>query len=96
MASNSFSLTDRTPGSSRRAVLYGGLQIAMGSLAWRALPARAQTGSPDLATRAIPHSGEWIPVIGLGTANDFMRAQQGDAKATSRRSSMTCWRRAAS
>jgi aryl-alcohol dehydrogenase-like predicted oxidoreductase len=63
-------------------VLYAGLEIAIGSLAYRALPAGAQPGSPDLATRAIPHSGERLPVIGLGTANDFQVAQQGEAKAT--------------
>ena len=77
MGSNSF-----TRGSSRRAVLYAGLEIAMGSLAYRALPARAQSGALDLATRAIPHSGERIPVIGLGTANDFQTAPQGETKAT--------------
>ena len=77
MSSNPF-----TQGPSRRVVLYAGLEIAVGSLAYCALPARAQPGSPDLATRAIPHSGERIPVIGLGTANDFQVAQQGEAKAT--------------
>ena len=77
MGSNSF-----TRGSSRRAVLYAGLEIAMGSLAYRAFPARAQSGALDLATRAIPHSGERIPVIGLGTANDFQTAPQGETKAT--------------
>jgi aryl-alcohol dehydrogenase-like predicted oxidoreductase len=70
-----------TQGPSRRAVLYAGLEIAVGSLAYRALPAHAQPGSPDVATRAIPHSGERLPVIGLGTANDFQVAQQGEAKA---------------
>jgi aryl-alcohol dehydrogenase-like predicted oxidoreductase len=68
-----------TQGPSRRAILCTGL-VAMGALASRALPARA-AGSPDLATRAIPHSGERIPVIGLGTANDFQVAPQGEAKA---------------
>ena len=77
MSSNPF-----TQGPSRRVVLYAGLEIAIGSLAYSALPARAQPGSPDLATRAIPHSGERLPVIGLGTANDFQVAQQGEAKAT--------------
>ena len=77
MSSNPF-----TQGPSRRVVLYAGLEIAIGSLAYRALPAGAQPGSPDLATRAIPHSGERLPVIGLGTANDFQVAQQGEAKAT--------------
>jgi aryl-alcohol dehydrogenase-like predicted oxidoreductase len=77
MGSNSF-----TRGSSRRAVLYAGLEIAVGSLAYRAFPAHAQSGALDLATRAIPHSGERIPVIGLGTANDFQTAPQGETKAT--------------
>ncbi|MBV8925450.1 MAG: aldo/keto reductase [Bradyrhizobium sp.] len=30
-----------------------------------------------VATKAIPHSGEPIPVIGLGTANDFQSRPQG-------------------
>src|ERR1700730_15710568 len=77
MGANSF-----TQGPSRRAVLYAGLEIAMGSLATRALPARAPPRSPDIATRAIPHSGERLPVIGLGTANDFQVVPQGEAKAT--------------
>ena len=38
----------------------------------------AQSESP-LATKAIPHSGEKLPVIGLGTANDFMAPPEGDA-----------------
>jgi hypothetical protein len=75
MGSNSL-----TQGPSRRAILCAALEIAMAALASRALPARAAS-SPDLATRAIPHSGERIPVIGLGTANDFQVAQQGEAKA---------------
>jgi len=69
-----------TQGPSRRAILCAALEIAMAALASRALPARA-AGSPDLATRAIPHSGERIPVIGLGTANDFQVAPKGEAKA---------------
>jgi aryl-alcohol dehydrogenase-like predicted oxidoreductase len=77
MGSNSF-----TQGASRRMVLFAGIEILMGSLVYRALPARAQPGPLDLATRAIPHSGELIPVIGLGTANDFQTAQQGEGKAT--------------
>jgi aryl-alcohol dehydrogenase-like predicted oxidoreductase len=77
MGSNSF-----TQGPSRRAILSAGLGIAMEPLANYALPARAQAGPSDLATRAIPHSGERIPVIGLGTANDFPVPQHGAAKAT--------------
>ena len=74
MGSNSFA---QAP--SRRTVLLAGLGIAAAN---RAAPARAQSGSRDLAVRAIPHSGEQIPVIGLGTANDFQRTPEGDAKAT--------------
>jgi aryl-alcohol dehydrogenase-like predicted oxidoreductase len=76
MSKNSF-----TQGPSRRSILAAGLGMAMEPLA-NAVPARAQAGSSDLATRAIPHSGEKIPVIGLGTANDFQRTPQGEAKAT--------------
>ena len=79
MASNPFA---QAP--SRRAVLYAGLGAAMASLASRVSPARAQAGSP-VATRAIPHSGERIPVIGLGTANEFQVAPQGEAKANLRK-----------
>jgi aryl-alcohol dehydrogenase-like predicted oxidoreductase len=77
MGSNSL-----TRGPSRRAVLTAGLEIALAPLAGYATSALAQSGSPALATRAIPHSGEQLPVIGLGTANDFMVEQQGEAKAT--------------
>ena len=77
MGSNSL-----TPGPSRRAVLTAGLEIALAPLAGYATSALAQSGSPALATRAIPHSGEQLPVIGLGTANDFMVEQQGEAKTT--------------
>jgi len=65
-------------GPSRRKVLFAGLAVAAQPLATLARPARAQPG--DLATRTIPHSGEQLPVIGLGTANDFQVAQQGEAK----------------
>jgi aryl-alcohol dehydrogenase-like predicted oxidoreductase len=41
----------------------------------------AQSDSP-IATRAIPHSNEQLPVIGLGTANDFQSLAQGAEKAT--------------
>jgi aryl-alcohol dehydrogenase-like predicted oxidoreductase len=71
-----------TQGPSRRMVLLAGLQIAMEPLVNGVLPACAEPGSPDLATRAIPHSGERIPVIGLGTANDFQVTPQGEAKTT--------------
>src|ERR1700722_12192269 len=76
MGHNSF-----TSEPSRRKILGSGLAMAAGSLAARVRPAIAQSGSSSLAARAIPHSGERIPVIGLGTANDFQMAQQGEAKA---------------
>jgi aryl-alcohol dehydrogenase-like predicted oxidoreductase len=41
-----------------------------------ATPVAAQADVP-VATKAIPHSGERIPVIGLGTANDFQKRPQG-------------------
>jgi aryl-alcohol dehydrogenase-like predicted oxidoreductase len=80
MGSNPF-----TQGPSRRVVLYAGLAIATGSLATRTPSARAQSGSASLATRAIPHSGELIPVIGLGTANGFEVQQEGEGKANLKR-----------
>ena len=52
------------------------------------LLAGAVTGSTNLAladaliaTKPIPHSGEQLPVIGLGTANEFMVRPEGDARA---------------
>jgi aryl-alcohol dehydrogenase-like predicted oxidoreductase len=56
----------------RRGVLAvcGGLGAAAWAPGWQR-PAGAQTDSADLLTRAIPHSGEALPVIGLGTANGF-------------------------
>jgi aryl-alcohol dehydrogenase-like predicted oxidoreductase len=69
-------------GPSRRTVLTAGLGMAIAPLATRARPARAEAAaSPDLVTRAIPHSGERIPVIGLGTANEFQSPAEGEAKA---------------
>jgi aryl-alcohol dehydrogenase-like predicted oxidoreductase len=76
MGSNPF-----TRKSSRRQILQAGLGAAAGSLAGWASPSHAQSG-PALAARAIPHSGELIPVIGLGTANEFMTPQEGEKKAT--------------
>jgi aryl-alcohol dehydrogenase-like predicted oxidoreductase len=66
---------------SRRKILGSGLAMAAGSLAARVRPAIAQSGSSSLAARAIPHSGELIPVIGLGTANEFQMQPSGEAKA---------------
>jgi aryl-alcohol dehydrogenase-like predicted oxidoreductase len=65
---------------SRRRILHGAVGIATGSLFNWMSPALGQADSA-IATRAIPHSQERIPVIGLGTANDFAVQQQGDARA---------------
>ncbi len=62
---------------SRRRFLSGSAGLAAGVLL---RPAFAQTEAP-VATRAIPHSGEQIPVIGLGTANEFQSPPEGDARA---------------
>jgi aryl-alcohol dehydrogenase-like predicted oxidoreductase len=70
-----------TPEPSRRWVLHAGLGIAAGSLTGWTSPSHAQSDTV-LAARAIPHSGERIPVIGLGTANEFMMPQEGEKKAT--------------
>ena len=68
-----------TQTSSRRRILQGAVGIAVGSLL-ELPPAFAQSESP-VATKPIPHSGEKLPVIGLGTANDFMAPPEGDARA---------------
>lgn len=65
---------------SRRRILQGAAGVLAGALAGRVEPAFAQTDSA-IATRPIPHSGEPVPVIGLGTANQFMVSPQGDARA---------------
>src|ERR1700722_5838221 len=63
---------------SRRQIVASGLGIAAGSL-FDGMPAFAQSEAP-IATKAIPHSGEKLPVIGLGTANDFMSPPGGDTR----------------
>jgi aryl-alcohol dehydrogenase-like predicted oxidoreductase len=65
---------------SRRRILQGAAGLAAGALAGPTKPAFAQANSP-VATKPIPHSGEPIPVIGLGTANEFMVKPEGDARA---------------
>jgi aryl-alcohol dehydrogenase-like predicted oxidoreductase len=65
---------------SRRRILQGATGVLAGALAGRVAPVWAQTDSA-VVTRPIPHSGEQIPVIGLGTANQFMAKPQGDARA---------------
>ncbi len=65
---------------SRRRVLLGAAGMLAGALGGRIEPLAAQADSA-VVTRPIPHSGEPIPVIGLGTANQFMAKPQGDARA---------------
>jgi aryl-alcohol dehydrogenase-like predicted oxidoreductase len=65
---------------SRRRVLQGAAGMLAGALGGRIEPLAAQADSA-VVTRPIPHSGEPIPVIGLGTANQFMAKPQGDARA---------------
>jgi len=68
---------------SRRAILASGLALAASSLAGRVL-AQAASSTGPLITRPIPHSGEQLPVVGLGTAVDFFlsaaAAQRGALK----------------
>lgn len=62
--------------SSRR----GFMRVATGAAALYLLnDARSAAAQADaaVATKAIPHSGERIAVIGLGTANDFQSRPQG-------------------
>ena len=63
---------------SRRQLFKGGLAVAAAPL----LGVRSAFGQADaaVATRAIPHSGEPIPVIGLGTANEFQVRPDADAR----------------
>jgi aryl-alcohol dehydrogenase-like predicted oxidoreductase len=64
----------------RRRILQGAAGLAAGALAGPTRLAFAETDSA-VATKPIPHSGEQIPVIGLGTANEFMATPEGDARA---------------
>lgn len=65
------------PRLSRRGVLTAGLALGAASLASRA---RAQANAP-LITRPIPHSGEQLPVVGLGTAVSFPSAEESQRPA---------------
>jgi aryl-alcohol dehydrogenase-like predicted oxidoreductase len=67
--------------SSRRAFMRCSAGVAALSVLKGAKPTAAQPGS-SVATRAIPHSSEQLPVIGLGTANEFQTQPQGAEKAT--------------
>jgi len=64
---------------SRRRILQGAAGLAAGALAGPTNSAFAEA-SAAIATKPIPHSGEQLPVIGLGTANEFMVRPEGDAK----------------
>ena len=71
-------------GTSRRGLFQGALGIGAGLILDRMRPAFGQSGSTSaqpIATRPIPHSGELLPVIGLGTANDFQVTPEGEARA---------------
>ncbi len=65
---------------SRRRLLQGTVGAAAVTLLNRIGPALAQSDAA-VATRAIPQSGERIPVIGLGTANDFMTQPDREGRA---------------
>jgi aryl-alcohol dehydrogenase-like predicted oxidoreductase len=54
--------------TSRRQLLAGAAGLAVTGALLRATPAAAQT---PIMTRPIPHSGEPLPVVGIGTANIF-------------------------
>ncbi len=64
---------------SRRRLLQGTVGAAAATLLNGIGPALAQSNAA-VATRAIPQSGERIPVIGLGTANDFMAQPDPEAE----------------
>jgi aryl-alcohol dehydrogenase-like predicted oxidoreductase len=61
----------------RRTMLKAGLMISASGLVGRA---RAQAEKPVL-TRPIPHSGEHLPMVGLGTAVSFPSADEAQRKA---------------
>jgi aryl-alcohol dehydrogenase-like predicted oxidoreductase len=57
------------PLTSRRRVVALGAGLA--ASAWLPAPGKAQTGTSGLIARPIPHSGESLPVVGLGTSQVF-------------------------
>src|SRR6202046_4603933 len=65
---------------SRRGILQTAAGLVAAVLAARTGPAFAQRDAAA-TTKPIPHSGEQLPVIGLGTANEFMTLPEGDARA---------------
>jgi aryl-alcohol dehydrogenase-like predicted oxidoreductase len=64
---------------SRRQLFQGGLAVAATPLL--GVPSAFGQADAAMATRAIPHSGEPIPVIGLGTANEFQVRPEAGARA---------------
>jgi aryl-alcohol dehydrogenase-like predicted oxidoreductase len=64
--------------ASRRRVIQAGLLAGLGSMLPAGLPA-ADRASRAI-TKAIPSTGERIPVIGLGTANQYGRAEYGEVR----------------
>jgi hypothetical protein len=64
----------------RRNLLVAGLALSVSGIARLA---RAQADGPVL-TRAIPHSGEQLPVVGLGTAVSFPSADRTQREALKR------------
>ena len=64
---------------SRRQLFKGGLAVAAAPLL--GVPSAFGQADAAIAMRAIPHSGEPIPVIGLGTANEFQVRPEADARA---------------
>lgn len=66
----------KTIASSRRDLMRYALGAAVAYLVTDGAPAGAQSEGP-VVTKAIPRSGERLPVIGLGTANDFATRTQG-------------------
>jgi hypothetical protein len=68
---------DNTLGWSRRSVLAAGLAV---SSSW--LVGRSQAQNPEsVMTRPIPHSGEQLPIVGLGTAVSFPSANESQRAA---------------
>jgi len=63
---------------SRRQLFEGGLAVAAAPLL--GVPSAFGQADAAIAMRAIPHSGEPIPVIGLGTANEFQVRPEADAR----------------
>jgi aryl-alcohol dehydrogenase-like predicted oxidoreductase len=71
---------DLVTAPSRRGILQTAAGLVAGAVAARTEAAFAQSDAA-ITTKPIPHSGEQLPVIGLGTANEFMTLPEGDARA---------------